>query len=231
MSAGLALKRPPHIDWLWDLAEGVSDMGGSKRTKAIGVAVAAGIAVIGISSLLYVNRDSGGKGSDAQSYAATPLKAHATGPFAKLMTPEPTPAPEYRFFDADGKPVSFADFKGKVTVVNLWATWCAPCKLEMPTLAALADRYKDRDDFAVVVISVDTERAEKAARDFISGLPPLAYYADPKFQLPFEFAGKGAMPQTILLDRQGQVVAIMVGEADWNGPQAVALIDGILARN
>ena len=132
------------------------------------------------------------------------------------------------FQDVDGNPVTFADFKGKVTVVNLWATWCAPCKIEMPTLAALAQRYEGRDDFAVAVISMDTDRAQEAAKAFIAENAPLKYYADPKFQLAFEFPGKGAMPQTMILDREGRVVAVMVGEADWNGPEAVALIEDVL---
>lgn len=205
-------------------------MSGSKRTKAIVAAVIAGIAVIGGVGLLYVNKDGGGKGSDAVSSTSSVLAAHAKGSLERLLTPEPAPAPDYVFKDAAGAEVRFSDFEGKVTVVNLWATWCAPCKLEMPTLANLARRYEGRDDFAVVVISVDTPKAVEAARDFIGENPPLAYYADEKFQLPFEFPGKGAMPQTILLDREGQVVAVMVGEADWNGPEAIALIEAVLKK-
>ena len=59
---------------------------------------------------------------------------------------------------------------------------------------------------------------------------PLAYYADPKFQLPFEFPGKGAMPQTILLDRQGKVRAVLTGEADWASDEAKALVEALLAE-
>lgn len=204
-------------------------MDGSKRTKAIGFGIVALITVIAGAGLLYVNRDSGSKGSDAVSATSSPLAAHANGPLARLLTPEPVPASDYVFLNAEDEPVRFADFKGKVTVVNLWATWCAPCKLEMPTLAALAQRYEGRDDFAVAVISMDTDRAQDEARAFIAEHPPLTYYSDPKFQLAFEFPGKGAMPQTVLLDREGRVVAVMVGEADWNGPEAIALIEDVLA--
>lgn len=188
------------------------------------------IAVIAGAGLLYVNQDHGGKGSDTQSTTSSALNVHATGPFERLLTPEPSPAPDYNFQNSEGHPVNFADFKGKVTVVNLWATWCAPCKLEMPTLAALAKRYEGRDDLAVVVISMDTDRAQDAARAFISENPPLTYYSDPKFQLAFEFPGKGAMPQTVILDRKGDVVAVMVGEADWNGPEAIPLIEDVLNK-
>ena len=183
------------------------------------------IGVIGGGGLLYANRHGGGKES-----ASSDMAAYAKGSLAKLLTPAPTPAPDYVFKDAAGRDVRFADFKGKVAVVNLWATWCAPCKIEMPTLAALAKHYEGRDDVAVVTISMDVDKAVPEARAFIADHPPLAYYADPKFQLPFEFPGKGAMPQTILLDRRGNVRAVLTGEADWASDEAKALVEALLAE-
>ena len=200
-------------------------MSGSKRTLA-GVATALLlIGMIGGGGLLYANRDGGGKES-----ASSALSVYAKGSLAKLQTPAPTPAPDYVFKDAEGRDARFADFKGKVAVVNLWATWCAPCKIEMPTLAALAKHYEGRDDLAVVTISMDVDKAVPEARAFIAEHPPLTYYADPKFQLPFEFPGKGAMPQTILLDRRGNVRAVLTGEADWASDEAKALVEALLAE-
>lgn len=181
--------------------------------------------VIGGAALLYANRDGGGKES-----ASSVLAVYARGSLSKLLTPAPAPAPDYVFKDAEGRDVRFADFKGRVAVVNLWATWCAPCKIEMPTLVALAEHYRGRDDFAVVTVSMDVDKAVPEARAFIADHPPLAYYADPKFQLPFEFPGKGAMPQTILLDRRGNVRAVLTGEADWASVEAKALVDALLAE-
>ena len=183
------------------------------------------IGVIGGGGLLYANRHGGGKES-----ATSALSVDAKGSLSKLLTPAPTPAPDYVFKDAEGRDVRFADFKGKVAVVNLWATWCAPCKIEMPTLAALAEHYKDRDDVAVVTISMDVDKAVPEARAFIADNAPLAYYADPKFQLAFEFPGKGAMPQTVLLDRRGNVRAVLTGEADWASDEAKALVEALLAE-
>lgn len=183
------------------------------------------IVLIGGAALLYVNKDGGGKASEAPR-----VSQYAKGSLAALKMPDPVAAPDYVFKDANGADVRFADFAGKVVVVNLWATWCAPCKIEMPTLAALADHYKDRPDLAVVTISVDVEKATPDARAFISENAPLVFYSDPQFQLPFELPGKGAMPQTLLLDRKGNIRAVLVGEADWNSAEAHAMIDSLLAE-
>lgn len=207
-------------------------MSGSGRTLT-GVAAFALLAMIGLgAALLYVNQHEGRKDSapDAASAADERLAVYARGGLAQLQTPAATPAPDYMFQDAKGGEVRFADFQGKVTVVNLWATWCAPCRLEMPTLAALAAHYQARDDFAVAAISMDVDKAVPEARAFIAENAPLDFYIDPKFQLAFEFPGKGAMPQTILLDRRGQVRAVLTGEADWASPEALALIDALLAE-
>lgn len=199
------------------------------------MAAVALLAAIGLgAALLYVNQHQGRKDSEpaavAQKQPSTRLIVYARGSLARLQAPPPSPAPDYVFQDAAGRDVRFADFKGKVTVVNLWATWCAPCRLEMPTLAALAQHYEGRDDLAVVTVSMDVDKALPEARAFIAENAPLDFYIDPKFQLAFEFPGKGAMPQTILLDRQGQIRAVLTGEADWASKEALALIDDLLAE-
>ena len=129
--------------------------------------------------------------------------------------------------DADA---TFAQFRGKVVVVNLWAMWCAPCRTEMPTLARLAEAYTG-GDLVVLPINVDaTEDGLADARSFIDVHEPLPLYSDLKFQLPFELPGEGKMPQTILLDRQGRIRAHFSGEADWASPEARALMDALLAE-
>lgn len=170
-------------------------------------------------------------GDDASSAGTSDLARFAVGPLAALETPATLKtAPDYVFKTRDGADVRFADFRGKVVLVNLWAMWCAPCRTEMPTIAALASAYPG-EDLVVLPINVDTGEDPVAdARSFIDVHDPLPFYGDPKFQLPFEFPGKGKMPQTILLDRQGRIRAAFSGEADWNSAEARALIDAVIAE-
>ncbi|MBA4808402.1 TlpA disulfide reductase family protein [Brevundimonas sp.] len=164
--------------------------------------------------------------------AESDLARFAVGPLASLETPtELKTAPEYMFRDRNGTAVRFSTFEGKVVVVNLWAMWCAPCRTEMPTLAKLARSYQRNEDLIVLPINVDASADALAdAKSFIDVHEPLPLYSDIKFQLPFEFPGKGKMPQTIFLDREGRIRATFSGEADWDSPQAHALIDALLAE-
>lgn len=166
------------------------------------------------------------------SEARSELARFATGSITALETPAAlNPAPDYVFHDRDRNEVRFADFRGKLVVVNLWAMWCAPCRTEMPTLAALARHYEDREDFMVLPVNVDVGAENLAdATSFIGVHEPLPLYNDPQFQLPFEFPPQGKMPQTIVLDREGRVRAWFAGEADWASPEAIALFDALLAE-
>ena len=195
---------------------------------AVGVLL---IGVIGGAALLYAKPGPMDKGASAAPAAKSALARFATGSIARLETPaELATAPAYVFKTRDGADTRLSDFRGKVVVVNLWAMWCAPCRTEMPTLAALAEVYKGQD-VVVLPINVDaTEDAIADAKSFIDVHEPLPMYSDPKFQLPFELPGKGKMPQTILLDRQGRIRAHFSGEADWASPEARALIDALLAE-
>lgn len=206
-------------------------MSGSKRGVWIGGALALAVLAGGTVGTLYAMRAGPFKAAVSASSEKSDLARFAVGGLAALETPAVLEtAPDYVFQDRAGADVRFADFRGKVVLVNLWAMWCAPCRTEMPTIAALAEAYPD-GDLVVLPINVDTGADAVAdAKSFIDVHEPLPFYGDTRFQLPFEFPGKGKMPQTILLDRQGRIRAAFAGEADWAGAEARALIDAILAE-
>ncbi len=204
-----------------------------KGSKAAGIAIAGGLlagALIG-GGLVYVNRDAFFKGAASEPAARSELARFATGSLTRLETPAETPmAPAYVFKTRDGADATFAQFRGKVVVVNLWAMWCAPCRTEMPTLARLDEAYPD-SELMVLPINVDATADGLAdARSFIDVHEPLPLYSDMKFQLPFELPGEGKMPQTVILDRKGRIRASFSGEADWASPEARALMDALLAE-
>lgn len=204
-----------------------------KGSKAAGIAIAGGLlagALIG-GGLVYVNRDAFFKAATPEPAAKSELARFATGSLTRLETLKATPmAPDYVFKTREGADARFADFRGKVVVINLWAMWCAPCRTEMPTLARLDEAYPD-SELMILPINVDaTPDGLTDARSFIDVHEPLPLYSDMKFQLPFELPGEGKMPQTVLLDRKGRIRASFSGEADWASPEARALVDALLAE-
>jgi thiol-disulfide isomerase/thioredoxin len=158
------------------------------------------------------------------------LRSLAHGEMARLQV-ETTGAPEPAtpFTDAKGRTVRLADLKAPVLVVNLWATWCAPCVREMPTLAKLQSAYQGR--VVVAAISMDKAEFRERARGFIGEHPPLVFYQDANLALPFALSpAVEGFPSTIIYDRTGRERARLAGAADWSGPDAKAVIDALLAQ-
>jgi thiol-disulfide isomerase/thioredoxin len=185
-----------------------------------------GAAGIGVVAVVYIIAQ-----ASINPRQDTGLKSVAKGEMAKLTTPaEATAAPVTSFLDADGKPLRLADFKGKVVVLNLWATWCAPCKLEMPTLAKLAAEYQGQP-VAVVAVSIDGERDADKARQFIAQNAPLAFYRDPKLKMPYDLKpATAAMPTTVIFGKDGIERGRILGPAEWASPDAKAVIDKVLSE-
>lgn len=139
----------------------------------------------------------------------------------------PRPAPQIHFTDADGKAVSLGDFAGRLVLVNLWATWCAPCRREMSSLDRLQTRLGD--NITILAISEDMG-GDKAVAPFVAklGLKALKTYLDPKNTVGQAFKVEG-LPTSFLVDRQGRVLGRVEGEADWDSPKMLAVIKTFVA--
>ena len=139
----------------------------------------------------------------------------------------PKQVPELTFFDADGTEVTLTDFQGEVVVLNLWATWCAPCRREMPSLDRLQARFGG-NGLEVIALSLDRGDIAKV-REFYDelGIANLATYHDPQGRAGRDLGAPG-LPTTILIDRSGQEVGRLLGPAEWDSDEAFAVIDSIL---
>jgi thiol-disulfide isomerase/thioredoxin len=185
-----------------------------------------GAALLGVAAVVYIIAQAvstpGQKGG---------LADLAKGEMAKLVVPtEVAPAPAAAFNGPDGSPTKIADFKGKVVVMNVWATWCAPCVIEMPTLARLQGAYAGKP-VEVVAISIDKPEDLSKAQAFIAKHAPLRFYHDPTMRLPFALKPAAAgMPTTVIYGPDGLERGRVAGEADWSGPDAKKVIDAVLAE-
>lgn len=152
--------------------------------------------------------------------AGTPAAGQPAGRLDRSMAG--TPAPAAAFEDPDGDPASLADFRGKPVLVNLWATWCAPCIAEMPTLDTLAAREGDK--LRVLTISQDIGGRDKVEAFFRQrGYKALETWLDPQMALMSELK-VSTLPTTILYDAQGREVWRMTGIEEWTSPKAAELI-------
>jgi len=135
----------------------------------------------------------------------------------------PTPAPKTAFEDVHGNPVRLADFRGRVVLLNFWATWCPPCIREMPSLDRLQGMLGG-DDFTVIALSLDRQGVIRVAPFFAERkIANLAMYLDPHSRLANAMRVNG-LPTTVLIDRDGRVAGRVVGPAEWDSEAAVAFV-------
>lgn len=171
--------------------------------------------------------------ADAARTAAR-LKPLATGEIAAFRVAEtPRPLPPLAFAGVDGKALTLADFTGRTVLLNLWATWCIPCRREMPALAAL-QKELGGPGFEVVAVNIDTRNLDRP-KEWLAetGITALAYYSDPQAKVFQELrsAGKATgMPTTLLVDGRGCELGLLQGAAEWASPEAKALVQAALAR-
>lgn len=157
-------------------------------------------------------------------------RAMATGPLAAFVVKPQRPAvADLAFADGAGRPLKLSDWRGKVTLVNLWATWCAPCRKEMPALAELQSKLGGAD-FEVLAISIDRKGAGASAAFLDEAkATALKLYVDPSSKALGALQAIG-LPASVLVDRQGREIGRLLGPAEWNTPEAEQLIRAAIAE-
>src|SRR5664279_3442186 len=193
------------------------------------VAIGAVIGFAGVYGIGGLRRNASGdpacRGAVDLASKIAPL---AHGEVAALtMAAAPLRLPDLAFEDADGKPRKLSDWRGRLVLVNLWATWCVPCRKEMPALESLQTRLGG-PNFEVVAINIDTSDAEKP-KNFLkdANLTRLGYYSDQKAKVFQDLKAIGralGMPTSVLVDGQGCEIATISGPADWDSDDAIKLI-------
>jgi thiol-disulfide isomerase/thioredoxin len=159
---------------------------------------------------------------------ARKLAPLAHGEVAALtMATAPLRLPDLAFEDADGKPKKLSDWRGRTVLLNLWATWCVPCRKEMPALDSLQTKLGGKD-FEVVAVNIDTRDPDKP-KNFLkeASLTRLGYFSDQKAKVFQDLKNIGralGMPTSVLIDGQGCEIATIAGPAEWASDDAIKLI-------
>jgi thiol-disulfide isomerase/thioredoxin len=174
----------------------------------------------GTGTAFYFGRHSAPSDAPPQDGAMAAFKRQTTD----------APVPPVAFLDPAGNAADLTRFKGKVTLVNLWATWCSPCIKEMPSIERLKAAHQN-NDFEVVTISEDVKGAPAVAA-FVTknGMDGLSSYLDPENAMSEAF-GLNGLPTTLLLGRDGRELGRLEGPAEWDGSDAVRLIDWYVAHS
>jgi len=150
---------------------------------------------------------------------------------ALTMANAPLQLPDLEFNDAGGAPKKLSDWRGRIVLVNLWATWCVPCRKEMPALDQLQAKLGG-PDFEVVAVNIDTRDPDKP-KNFLkaANLTQLGYFSDPKAKVFQDLKSIGralGMPTSVLVDGQGCEIATIAGPAEWASDDAIKLISAAL---
>ena len=209
----------------------------SPRRRALVAAVALVCALAGIAGIYGIGaltRNPAEAACRPAADTAKRLAPLARGEVAAVaVAGVPHRLPPLTFRDASGAERSLADWRGRTVLFNLWATWCVPCRKEMPALDALQARLGGKN-FEVVAVNIDTRDPEKPKAWFKEvGISRLAYYADPQAKVFQELKGVGkafGMPTTLLVDPSGCELANLAGPAEWASDDAVRLVEAAVGR-
>lgn len=161
--------------------------------------------------------------------AGAGISSARADPPGLTMHDSPKPLADIRFQDGEGHQRTLADFRGKVVLLNVWATWCGPCRKEMPTLDRLQGALGG-NDFEVVALSIDRGGLDTIRKFFGEiGVTHLATYVDTTGKA-FRALAIVGLPTTVLIDRDGREVGRLVGPADWDTPDTIAFLRRLIDR-
>jgi thiol-disulfide isomerase/thioredoxin len=219
---------------------GSHDAARSHASKRLAVILLGGVvgAAVGLAGIYGIGRLAGNAGADPACKAAVET-ARRMAPFARGevaavgVASAPKALPDLSFKDANGEDKSLADWRGRTVLLNLWATWCVPCRKEMPALNELQAKLGGQD-FEVVSINIDTRDPEKPKTWLKEvGIDRLGYYADNNAKVfhDLKAAGKAfGMPTTLLVDPNGCELGTLAGPAEWASDDAVKLVTAALKK-
>ena len=206
------------------------------RLRLVSVAATAGILVVlgAVYGIEHLRSNPGDAACQPAVNAASKLAPLVHGEVAALAAAlTPFRVPDLAFKDAQGRDRTLAEWRGRSVLLNLWATWCVPCRREMPALDALQAKLGG-PDFEVVAVNIDTRNPEKPLA-FLKdvGINHLAYYTDPSARVfeDLKTAGKAfGMPTTLIVDRNGCEIANMAGPAEWASDEGIKLVSAAISR-
>jgi thiol-disulfide isomerase/thioredoxin len=202
--------------------------------RQIAVLALAGVALAAAGGFYATRGAPGNSACPAARATAERLKPLAVGELAALrILDDPSPAPNLIFFADAGAPRELADFKGKAVLVNLWATWCIPCRQEMPALDKLEGDLGSAK-FQVVPINIDQRNPDKP-RAFLQevGIKHLAYFYDQSVNVFQDLKASmkvEGLPVSVLVGADGCALGVINGPADWGSADAAALMKAALPR-
>ena len=139
----------------------------------------------------------------------------------------PVDAPQFSLPSLDGRDLALSDYQGKYLLVNFWATWCGPCKVEMPSLESLYQKFKNRN-FAMIAVSNDIFGAQVVEPYIQTQQLTFPVGLDPKLRVSNEF-GVISLPTTFLIDPQGKIIGVLNGAENWSDPKTFLYFDQLLA--